>query len=233
LLPSRYELPVLLNHRRLTGCGAEIGVQAGLFSEHLLQEWEGMHLISVDPWLAAPTDEYVDISNVDQEEHDRLYAETCARFARFGDRSSVWRTTSLEAADRIPDHCLDFVYLDARHDYESVKEDLESWFPKVRPGGVIAGHDYYDDVRPEGVYGVQSAVDEFFAERRLPVSSTFHDSPWDSWIAEKPQPNAAVSGMAWMSGSLLRSGLAQLRRFRLWLDAHRGGGATADATGVQ
>jgi hypothetical protein len=232
LFPSRDELPMLLNKRVLFGCGVEIGVQSGLFSEQLLREWKGMHLISIDPWLAAPVDEYRDVSNVDQEEHDRRHAETCDRLRGFGDRSSVWRTTSLEAADRIPDQCLDFVYLDARHDYESVKEDLEAWFPKVRPGGVMAGHDYLDGERPQGVYGVRSAVDEFFGERGLPVSATFHDAPWESWIVEKPQPDSAVPGLAWRSGSALRDGLVRLRRFRLWLESRRGGGPGADAAGT-
>ena len=63
---------------------------------------------------------------------------------------------------------MDFVYIDARHDYESVLEDLNAWFHKVKPGGILAGHDYADGMLPQGDFGVKSAVDEFFAEQRHP-----------------------------------------------------------------
>ena len=70
MLPLRSEIPFLLNRRRLLGCGAEIGVQRGEFSEIVLEHWRGAHLISVDPWQAAPKDEYDDITNVALDEHD-------------------------------------------------------------------------------------------------------------------------------------------------------------------
>ena len=61
-LPTRVELPILLNERRLFGCGVEIGVQQGEFSETILRYWRGMHLISVDPWLEDAPEHYVDIA---------------------------------------------------------------------------------------------------------------------------------------------------------------------------
>ncbi|MDQ3643979.1 MAG: class I SAM-dependent methyltransferase [Actinomycetota bacterium] len=181
VLPHRLDLPLLLNRRGLVGCGAEVGVKRGDYSEVILESWRGRHLISVDPWLSAPDTDYVDVANVAQETHDAYYDETVARLARFGERSSVWRMTGTEAADRIPHHCLDFVYLDARHDYGSVKQDLEEWAEKVRPGGILAGHDYLDGNFAEGRFGVKSAVDEFCATHRLRVSATFADPPWCSW----------------------------------------------------
>lgn len=181
-LPTREQLPALLNLRGLTGVGVEVGVQRGLFSEHLLRRWQGMRLISVDPWRAFAEGEYQDIANVDQAEQDRRCVETRVRLGRFGERSVIWRTTSLEAAAAIDDHSLDFVYLDARHDYVSVLEDLEAWYPKLRVGGVIAGHDYVDGHFPEGDFGVRSAVDEFFAERGLRVHATLRDAPWTTWV---------------------------------------------------
>ena len=83
------------------------------------------------------------------------------------------------------------MYLDARHDYDSVKQDLEHWFDKIRAGGIFAGHDYLDEVRGSGEYGVKSAVDEFFAARGLPVRSTyvdarFREGPPPSWLVEIP-----------------------------------------------
>jgi FkbM family methyltransferase len=187
-LPSRDELPVLLNERGLFGCGVEVGVQEALFSEHILTHWHGAHLVSVDPWRADEAATYVDIANVPQEEHDRRFECTLTRLAPFGSRSTVWRMTSLEASEHILHHALDFVYLDARHDFDSVMEDLEAWFDKVRPGGIIAGHDYLDGHFPAGVFGVRSAVDTFFAAHGIAVHPTLLDEPWISWFAEIPQP---------------------------------------------
>jgi hypothetical protein len=188
-VPSRNEIPALLNSRGLRGRGAEIGVRDGRFSDQLLSGWKGSLLISIDPWLADDSGDYVDASNVSSEEHERLYLETQVRLARHGDRSEIWRATSLEAAARIPDGSLDFAYIDARHDYASVLEDLAAWLPKVRPGGILAGHDYVDIDFGRTDFGVRSAVDEFFAARHIPVSST--DGPsavelFPSWIVEVP-----------------------------------------------
>ena len=182
VLAKRYDLPLLLNRRGLLGCGAEVGVKAGVFSERLLELWKGRHLISIDPWAATPDDDYVNLDNVAQETHDGFYAEALHRLNRFHERSSVWRMTGEDAAGRIPHHSLDFVYLDARHDYASVSEDLRTWFPMLRPGGILAGHDYIDGTFVNGEFGVRSAVDEFFAARGLVVRVTFTDSPWNSWF---------------------------------------------------
>lgn len=168
----RTELPHLLNARGLVGDAVEIGVKRGRYSEHLLRRWRGRRLISIDPWAEAAPDEYVDRANVEQDVHERYYAETRARLARFGPRSEIWRTTSVEAAARIPDASLDFVYIDARHDYDSVREDVLAWLPKVRPGGILAGHDYADGRFVQGDFGVKRAVDEIAAERGLAVHAT-------------------------------------------------------------
>lgn len=191
-LANREELPHLLNRRRLFGCGVEVGVQRGENSETLLNTWMGRHLISVDPWKANDAPAYVDIANVTQVEHDILYGETRLRLARFGERSSIWRMSSLEAAPKIPDYSLDFVYLDARHDYAAVMEDLHAWHTKVRPGGILAGHDYIDGQLKAGDFGVKKAVDEFFAARGTPVYPTLMDEPWLTWLTLSPMPREAV-----------------------------------------
>ena len=66
------------------------------------------------------------------------------------------RTTSLEASSLYRDRSLDFVFIDAAHDYENVKADIEAWYSKVKIGGYIGGHDY------PGFQGVVQAVNEFF-----------------------------------------------------------------------
>jgi len=69
------------------------------------------------------------------------------------------RKKSTEAAKLYEDNSLDFVFIDAAHDYENVKADITSWYPKIKIGGVIAGHDYYESW-PE----VKMAVNEFFKD---------------------------------------------------------------------
>jgi hypothetical protein len=195
-VPSRDELPALLNARGLLGRGAEIGVKTGKYSDELLRYWRGAELVSIDPWLEAEWEEYVDRSNVPQDQQERNYQETRERLAPYGDRSTIWRLTSVEAAAKAEDHSFDFVYIDARHDYDSVLEDLEAWCAKVRPGGILAGHDYVDGDLPEGDFGVKSAVDEFFGARRIPVHGTEGPSAVESfptWIVEVPEGGISPS----------------------------------------
>lgn len=164
-LPVRAELPHLLNARGLLGRGAEIGVMKGNYSAHLLREWKGRELISVDPWLEVPENE--------QRARTTLGA--------FGDRSRIMQMTSVEAAAKVPDGDLDFAYIDALHDYESVKADLEAWFPKVRAGGILAGHDY-------PMPGVRAGVDEFFGARSLTVHA----------MGEEPAKGARQKNSSWI-----------------------------------
>jgi len=66
------------------------------------------------------------------------------------------RINSVEAAKQFADSSLEFIFIDANHAYEAVLEDLKAWFPKLKKGGHIAGHDYYNDE------GVRQAVRHFF-----------------------------------------------------------------------
>lgn len=195
-LASRDEFPHLLNERRLFGCGVEIGVQKGEFSEVILDAWRGKHLISVDPWMTDVAEQYVDIANVSQTQHNAFFEETKVRLNRFGPRSSIWRLTSLDAAAKIPDFSLDFVYIDARHDYASVLEDLTAWHNKVRPGGILAGHDYVDGHFLGGIFGVKSAVDEFFSARGIRVFPTLMDGPGLTWLTAAEYPGATAVNVA-------------------------------------
>jgi len=189
-IPSRVELPEMLNRRGLVGVGVEVGVKKGGYSRLVLDTWRGSKLISVDPWLAESADAYRDRANVTQDEHELYYERASRDLAAFGARSEIWRMTSLEAAALVPDDSLDFVFIDARHDYVSVLEDLGAWFPKLRAGAIIAGHDYVDGMLEEGEFGVKRAVDEFFAAQGITVFSTSGSTVLEvfpSWLAEVPE----------------------------------------------
>ena len=53
------------------------------------------------------------------------------------------KMTSMEAVKKFENKSIDFVFIDGSHEYEDIKNDIISWMPKVKKGGVLAGHDYY------------------------------------------------------------------------------------------
>lgn len=64
---------------------------------------------------------------------------------------SQWKSTvniklieniSVEAVKMFPDNYFDFIYIDGDHSYKSVSEDMGLWYPKLRVGGLFAGHDF-------------------------------------------------------------------------------------------
>ncbi len=77
----------------------------------------------------------------------------------FGNKFKTLRMASLVAAKLFEDRSLDLVFIDASHDYASVKADILVWGPKVRSGGTLAGHDY-NLSNPNEFPGVMQAVDE-------------------------------------------------------------------------
>jgi hypothetical protein len=158
-----------------------VGVDQGLFSAEILETWRGARLISVDWWHADPDD----AEGVAEQE--RRFAIATERLGAFGERSQIWRRESSEAAGLLEPRSVDFVYVDAGHTYEEVRADLESWFDRIRPGGLFSGHDYTDGPGEGGMYGVKTAVDEFCAERGLRVHHTRRELPYArSWLVQVP-----------------------------------------------
>jgi predicted O-methyltransferase YrrM len=84
------------------------------------------------------------------------------------------KTTSEEFASQIEDGSLDFVYIDGDHSYESCKKDIETWLPKVKKGGVIAGHDYLAAC----FLGVVTAVNETFGT----PDKNYEDTSWVKFL---------------------------------------------------
>lgn len=183
-LASRRKLASLLNARGLTGTGFEIGVFEGAFSNYLLEYWRGEKLVSIDPWLTWAKDEYRDGCNREQEKMDAFYAATQRLLAPYGKRSEIWRTTSQEASVKVPDNSLDFVYLDAMHHEEAVTDDISYWYPKLRTGGMLAGHDYMNGTFPFGVFGVKTAVDRFVGLHKVDLHVT-GEAQSPSWFVFK------------------------------------------------
>lgn len=188
---SRDELPRLLNDLKLFGKGVEIGVQSGFYSHQILSESKLETLYSVDPWINFSDEEYVDVANVSQEEQDGLYLQTIKFLMKFKTRSVCMRLTSEDAANVFQKDFFDFVYIDANHSYEGCKGDMNSWWPKLRSGGVFAGHDYildgiYNTENKPTEFGVIAAVNEFVAINGLKLFVTEEDCFCRSWYVIKP-----------------------------------------------
>lgn len=81
-------------------------------------------------------------------------------------------------ADTYENESLDFVFLDGAHDYESIKKDIEKWYPKVKMNGVIAGHDYNEHgIEGNEWEGVVRAVNEFFGKDNIEIRKV-HAGTW-------------------------------------------------------
>jgi hypothetical protein len=184
VIKYRTDFGFFLNKNGILGCGVEVGVRDGGFSDHLLKTWQGGRLYSVDPWRYFPNGEYVDIANVEQKEQERRYTQTQDLLRKYGTRSEILRKTSKEAVSMFDTEALDFVYIDAQHHYEAVREDLQIWWPKIRQGGILAGHDYIDGEMAGSRFGVKQAVDEFTSNLNLDIMIS-HEQVFPSFFIQK------------------------------------------------
>eukprot|EP00667_Euglena_gracilis_P024109 EG_transcript_27551 len=200
-LTVREQIGALLEVENMT-VGAELGVQRGQFALQTLSHWPACRrYYLVDLW--QPQDNYTESANVPLPQQERYLAEARHRLAPFNASVVYLRMFTTEAAKRIPDMSLDYVYIDARHDYCGVMEDLLSYWPKVRVGGIFAGHDFYfaghfllgkDDWSlchngERHKEAVKGAVVEFARNRSLSICVTRDLFP--SWLIRKPGPGVA------------------------------------------
>jgi predicted O-methyltransferase YrrM len=95
-------------------------------------------------------------------------------------RNSLHVSDSADAAAKFPDNWLDAVFIDADHSYAAVRRDIDAWLPKVRPGGIIAGHDYTLELP-----GVIQAVTETFGFVSIWRGSLFNGRYYPVWQARK------------------------------------------------
>jgi hypothetical protein len=117
--------------------GAEIGVADGRNSLTLCQAIPGLRLLCVDPWQKYRQNP----RGGPQEQHDRNYELAQERLAAF-DVTFV-KATSMVAVRNVPMESLDFAYVDGHHSFDWAMQDLIEWSKRVRPGGVVSGHDFY------------------------------------------------------------------------------------------
>lgn len=145
--------------------GVEVGVSAGLNAENICKTLNPKRLVLVDSYLPF----YTNGGSI--ESHELLKK---AAFTRLKNKPVEWRLLpSTMAAKAFNGEEFDFVYIDANHEYTHVKDDISAWYPHVKKGGVIGGHDF-------GLHfpGVVQAVREFASSNGLIVADFYPD--W--WI---------------------------------------------------
>lgn len=186
IMKDRRELATVLNRRKLLGEGALVGVMNGAFAETLLQDWRGRRLHCIDGWLDARDDpRHIDKYNLPQWQIDHFYREAVRRLASFADRCHIHHARPDDMARFFDEGHLSFVYITEKHYFEAVWKLLETWAPKVQPGGILAGHNYLDGVLPSGHFEVKKAVDTWASQNGLRVECS-GEPVWRSWIISIP-----------------------------------------------
>ena len=146
-LRSRWELTKLIRPR---GVGIELGVATGAFSELLLSRSDLAFLYSVD-------------SYADQKHNVDEYRAAIQTLMPFRNRNTIIRMPFDQAAALFPNEYFDLVYIDGFAEFgEEGGRTIYDWFPKVRIGGILAGHDY----SPRWPRVIEE-VDRFVDEKKL------------------------------------------------------------------
>lgn len=133
IITTRYDLGKLAQHHNVTGRAAMIGIQYGAFEKEIGKDYKGV-IHCIDLW-----------------QDESIYQTAVKNLCEHGPNHATYylhRKASLDAVSFFEYNSLDMVYIDANHFYNEVLADMNAWFPKVRSGGIFAGHDYchYTDI---------------------------------------------------------------------------------------
>ena len=166
---SRNDFGKLYQEYYKTGIGAEVGTHQGDFAKILAKDYEGKILcidIFTEPFLIGK----------------------CRKNLKDVPNCEIIKGSSIKISETIDNEALDWVYIDAEHDYRNVKRDINAWFPKVRKGGIVSGHDYLKYHVRGYEFGVIEAVDEFCKEHGYKIKLTTdwcNGFNFASWYFEK------------------------------------------------
>lgn len=156
---------------------AEVGVARGEFSAQILASSAPTCLYLIDAWTSAQAESYGNqaMAHVEQT-FEREVSEGVVKLER---------GLSSEKMEEFDDSALDWVYVDAAHDFDSVMADLEVCYRKVKHGGFICGHDYHRWGRNGQRFGVLEAVNRFCVDKdlRLWGLSVENDYNWSYALA--------------------------------------------------
>jgi SAM-dependent methyltransferase len=139
--------------------GSWKGRSAAFMSVEIINSNKNIKFDCVDTWKGS-----IEHTSYDVITEEKLYDIFLSNIEPVKHIINPIRMTSIEASKLYEDNSLDFVFIDASHEYEDVKEDILAWLPKVKFGGILAGHDY------DNFEGVNRAVDEIFNINDLDLS---------------------------------------------------------------
>ena len=143
----------------LVEVGSWKGRSAAFMAVEIINSNKNIKFDCVDTWKGS-----IEHTTYDVITEEKLYDVFLSNIEPVKHIINPIRMTSIEASKLYEDNSLDFVFIDASHEYEDVKEDILAWLPKVKIGGVLAGHDY------NTFEGVNRAVDEIFNINNLEIS---------------------------------------------------------------
>jgi uncharacterized Rossmann fold enzyme len=122
--------------------GVEVGVKEGRLFLKMLGWCPNLRLTGVDIFEARPGIESEggeSHADADLPGHEKRILDTIAKC--YPNRGKLIKGYSVDAAKGFKDASLDFVFIDADHREECVRADIAAWKPKVKPGGMLMGHD--------------------------------------------------------------------------------------------
>lgn len=157
-------------NKSLIGC--EVGVWKGDNALNILQNLNIETLYLIDPFRhhCIHTGRFFS-----QDCMDVVLIMAIVRLMPLEDKWRLIRKPSCKGCNHVPDN-LDFVYIDTIHTYQQIKKDIGFWYPKIKIGGILGGHDYSDDSP-----GVIVGVDEFVEKHNL----VLFQEGLDWWVIKK------------------------------------------------
>jgi hypothetical protein len=157
--------------------GVEIGVHQAAISSHFLKQLPHLTMFMVDPWIEYKDKSVLErdhVSGANQAAMDAARDLSYKATEPYRRRRVILEMPSVDAAKILAGMRFDFVFIDAIHSYDYVAADLAAWWPLVKPGGLLCGHDY----NHRRFKGVAKAVNEFAAEKGLQVRDFGASSVW-------------------------------------------------------
>lgn len=150
--------------------GAEIGIFKGEFSHILLDTINPKLFYMIDPWEGNIMSGDKNGENIEYINGEQFYIQNIIPEFMFLPQVKILRNYS-DILSLFPNDYLDWIYIDGAHDYDNVSIDLRNSFEKVKPGGLIMGHDYTNNMFP----GLVFAVDEFCQSYNLEIEYLTED----------------------------------------------------------
>jgi hypothetical protein len=134
--------------------GSWKGKSSAFMAVEIVNSSKEIEFYCVDHWLGS-IEHYDKNSHTYEPKIHKLYETFMQNMNPVKDYYIPMRMSSLEASQKFEDKSLDFVFIDASHEYDDVCNDIDAWGPKVKVGGFLCGHDYSDTFS-----GVKKSVNE-------------------------------------------------------------------------